>query len=162
MWAFHWFKKQIHRYNRPQNWTTCTCTVSWTTDFFFISCVKEKLKIENQMRLTCKVKFGGNSIDLIQAEGDHVGYACFCEMASQSLYWLIHLVCLQVLTENEFYTWYDQYMNCDMEDREAEQFKLCNQLEQDLELLGRLRYVKSIQTQHDVFVVVVAAAIFKS
>ena len=34
-------------------------------------------------------------------------------------------------------------MNCDMEDREAEQFKLCNELEQDLELLGRLKYVKS-------------------
>ena len=43
-----------------------------------------------------------------------------------------------MLTEDEFYTWYDQYMNCDMEDREAEQFKLCNELEQDLELLGRL------------------------
>ena len=49
-----------------------------------------------------------------------------------------------MLTENEFYTWYDQYMNCDMDDREAEQFKLCNELEQDLELLGRLKYVKII------------------
>lgn len=40
------------------------------------------------------------------------------------------------MSEEEFNTWYEQYANCDMEDREAEQFRLCNELECDLELLG--------------------------
>ena len=146
MWAFHWLKKQAHLYNGSQNWTTCMFTANWTstTKPFFIFCLEVKLKIKWDLL----VRWSLVVILLIQYKLKVI--ICWLYMFLRdsfdcyiAIYWLIHLVCLQVLTENEFYAWYDQYMNCDMEDREAEQFKLCNELEQDLELLGRLKYVKS-------------------
>lgn len=42
----------------------------------------------------------------------------------------------KVLSEMEFSLWYSRYNNCDIENRENEQFVLCNELETDLELLG--------------------------
>jgi len=35
-----------------------------------------------------------------------------------------------------FEGWYERYTNCDLEDREAVQFSLCNMIETEMELLG--------------------------
>lgn len=40
------------------------------------------------------------------------------------------------LTLDQFEFWYDRYTNCDIENYEAEQLQLCNELEAGLELLG--------------------------
>lgn len=42
----------------------------------------------------------------------------------------------QVLTEEAFLSWNERYINCGIENREREQFRLCNELERDLTLLG--------------------------
>lgn len=40
------------------------------------------------------------------------------------------------LSQEEFDSWYERFMNCDIENHEAEQLRLCNELEKDLDLLG--------------------------
>ncbi|XP_067949362.1 phospholipid-transporting ATPase VA-like isoform X2 [Watersipora subatra] len=42
----------------------------------------------------------------------------------------------KLLTEAEFTNWYERFNTCSMYNQEEEQFMLCNELENDLELLG--------------------------
>ena len=43
----------------------------WKTHFHLPDPVDSNTKIKNQTRLTCKVKFDDNSIDLMKAEDDN-------------------------------------------------------------------------------------------
>ena len=49
---------------------------------------------------------------------------------------LILMIFCQVLTEEEFSSWNERLLNCDLEDREQHHFQMYNELESNLELLG--------------------------
>lgn len=40
------------------------------------------------------------------------------------------------LSQEQFESWYDRFTNCDLENYDAEQLRLCNELETGLQLLG--------------------------
>ncbi|KAF6036322.1 ATP10A [Bugula neritina] len=48
----------------------------------------------------------------------------------------------KVLDREMFEGWYERYTNCDLEDREAVQFSLCNMIETEMELLGATANIK--------------------